>query len=118
MVCGVSKVRRADTAQIFSVFGMELVVLALAASTTTRAEWARKEAARKAYVKRKELREAVCSVKSLRCGREAAGDKHAPVLKRGRRGREAPGGVAGAIAVGRRAGHKRRDVGPRRVPGG
>ena len=37
---------------------------------------------------------------SLRCGREAAGDKHAPVLKRGRRGREAPWGLQAPSLLG------------------
>ena len=62
MVCGVNKVRRANTVQIFSAFGIEMVDLLLTASATARTEGARKEAARKAYVKRKVLREAVPGV--------------------------------------------------------
>ena len=93
---------------------MELVVLALAALTTTRAEWARKEAARKAYVKRKELREAVAGVGRDKCALRSGSCGGQTRTTRPR----SSGGVAGAIAVGRRAAHKRRDVGPRRVQGG
>ena len=62
MVCGVSKGRRADTAQIFSAFGIEMVELPLTALALARTEEKKKDAARKAYAKRNALREAVRGV--------------------------------------------------------
>ena len=38
VVCGVNKVRRADTVQIFSAFGIEMVELPLAAAALARIE--------------------------------------------------------------------------------
>ena len=53
VVCGVNKVRRADTVQIFSAFGIEMVELPLTASVLARTEEKRKHEARRAYAKRK-----------------------------------------------------------------
>ena len=47
MVCGVNKVRRADTVQIFSAFGIEMVELPLTALALARTEEKKKDAARK-----------------------------------------------------------------------
>ena len=62
VVCGVNRVRRADTVQIFSAFGIKMVELPLAALALARIEEARKKAARKAYAKRNARREAVRGV--------------------------------------------------------
>ena len=61
MVCGVNKVRRADTAQIFRAFGIEMVELPLTASALARTE-EKKEKARRACAKRNARREAVRGV--------------------------------------------------------
>ena len=47
MVCEVNKVRRADTEQFFSAFGIEMAELPLTASATARREEARKEEAKR-----------------------------------------------------------------------
>ena len=57
MACGSNKVRRPHTEQFFIAFGIEMVDLPLAASATARTKEARKETARKAYVKRKAQRD-------------------------------------------------------------
>ena len=62
VVCGVNKVRRADTVQIFSAFGIEMVELPLTASVLARTEEKKKHGARRAYAKRNALREAVRGV--------------------------------------------------------
>ena len=62
MVCGVNKVRRAGTVQIFSAFGIEMVELPLTASVLARTEEKKKHEARRAYAKRNALREKVRGV--------------------------------------------------------
>jgi len=62
VVCGVNKVRRADTVQIFSAFGIEMVELPLTALALARTEEKKKHEARRAYAKRNALREAVRGV--------------------------------------------------------
>ena len=56
-----NKVRRADTVQIFSAFGIEMVELPLTASALARTE-EKKEKARRACAKRNARREAVRGV--------------------------------------------------------
>ena len=99
VVCGVNKVRRADTVQIFSAFGIEMVELPLAALALASMEEAQKKAARKAYAKWNARREAVPGVehdkpvlRSESCGRLT----RASAETRAARPRSS-GGVAGAI---------------------
>ena len=62
VVCGVNKVRRADTVQLFSAFGLEMVEFPLTASALARTEEKKKHEARRAYAKRNALREKVRGV--------------------------------------------------------
>jgi hypothetical protein len=82
MACGSNKVKRPHTEQFFIAFGIEMVDLPLAASATARTKEARKETARKAYVKRKAQRDSAAGA-----GRDKS------VLRPG-----SCGGLAGAIS--------------------
>ena len=100
MVCGVNMVRRADTVQIFSAFGIGMVELPLTALALARTEEKKKETARKAYAKRKALREAVPGVehdKPVLWSGSCGGLTRASAETRAARPRSS-GGVAGAIA--------------------
>ena len=100
MVCGVNKVRRADTVQIFSAFSIEMVELPLTALALARTEDKKKDAARKAYAKRNALREAVPGVehdKPVLRSESYRGLTRASAETRAARPKSS-GGVAGAIA--------------------
>ena len=49
MVCGVNKVRRANTVQIFSAFGIDMAGSPLTASALARTKEKKKDEARRAY---------------------------------------------------------------------
>ena len=76
MVCGVNKVRRADTVQIFSAFGIEMVELPLAALALARIEESGKRPLEKPTLNgmHEGKRCLEWSMTSLFCGRKAAGD--------------------------------------------
>ena len=100
MVCGVNKVRRADTVQIFSAFGIDMVELPLTASVLARTEEKKKREARRAYAKRNALREAVRGVehdKPVLRSESCGGLTRASAETRAARPKSY-GGVAGAIA--------------------